>query len=189
MADRFSFGVPYSLFNWILWFFSGVVTNCSCFPLRRYVSPPSQMAHGIVTAASSNNSAQTDALIRENERLRKELEVYVEKAARLQKVREEGGAMAHRGCGSHKGNSLLPVHVRVMRRLATSEIPVTGSLCGGGRLYLWFSHHLDCPTLCLSNMLALPQKGDKCLDTWEQSVHSGMLIHTFQLRILTAICL
>lgn len=62
------------------------------------------MAHGVITAASGNNSAQTDALMRENQRLRKELEVYVEKAARLQKVREEGGAMPHRGCGSHKGS-------------------------------------------------------------------------------------
>lgn len=62
-------------------------------PLSRYVSTQSQMAHNSITAASSNNSTQTDVLMRENERLRKELEVYVEKAARLQKVREEGGAM------------------------------------------------------------------------------------------------
>lgn len=62
-------------------------------PLHRYVSPPSQVAHGVITAASSNNSAQNDALMRENERLRRELEVYVEKAARLQKVREASGVM------------------------------------------------------------------------------------------------
>ncbi len=61
--------------------------------LSRYVSAQSQVAHNSITAASSNNSAQTDALMRENERLRKELEVYAEKAARLQKVREDGGAM------------------------------------------------------------------------------------------------
>lgn len=63
-------------------------------PLHRYVSAQSQVAHNSITAASSNNSAQTNVLMRENERLRKELEVYVEKAARLQKVREEGGAMS-----------------------------------------------------------------------------------------------
>lgn len=37
--------------------------------------------------STHNNTAQMD-LLRENERLRKELEVYSEKAARLQKVRE-----------------------------------------------------------------------------------------------------
>lgn len=57
-------------------------------PLSRYVSAQSQVAHNNNTA-STNNPAQTDVLIRENERLRKELEVYVEKAARLQKVRDE----------------------------------------------------------------------------------------------------
>lgn len=71
-------------------------------PLSRYVSPQSQVAHNgiyhavgpagseLITTASSNNSLQTDVLMRENERLRKELEVYMEKAARLQKVREDG---------------------------------------------------------------------------------------------------
>lgn len=57
--------------------------------LSRYVSAQTQVAHGSITAASSNSSAQTDVLMRENERLRKELEVYAEKAARLQKVRGE----------------------------------------------------------------------------------------------------
>lgn len=61
--------------------------------LGRYVSAQSQVAHNSIPAASSDNSAQTDVLMLENERLRKELEVYVEKAARLQKVRGEGGAM------------------------------------------------------------------------------------------------
>lgn len=53
----------------------------------RYVSAQSQAAPGSISAASGNNSAPSDALLRENERLRKELEVYAEKAARLQKVR------------------------------------------------------------------------------------------------------
>lgn len=62
-------------------------------PLSRYVSAQSQVARNTITAASSNNSVQTDMLMRENERLRKELEIYSEKAARLQKVRQEGGAI------------------------------------------------------------------------------------------------
>lgn len=57
------------------------------------MSAQSQVAHNSISTASSNNSAQSDVLMRENERLRKELEVYAEKAARLQKVREDGGAM------------------------------------------------------------------------------------------------
>lgn len=64
--------------------------NRSCLPLCRSVFPQSQVAHKSITAASGSNSPQSDVLMRENERLRKELEVYVEKAARLQKVREEG---------------------------------------------------------------------------------------------------
>ncbi len=62
-------------------------------PLSRYVSAQSKVAQSSITAAPSNNSAHADVLMRENERLRKELEVYAEKAARLQKVREEGGAV------------------------------------------------------------------------------------------------
>lgn len=44
----------------------------------------SQVAHSSIT--STCNSPQTDVLMLENERLRRELEVYMEKAARLQKV-------------------------------------------------------------------------------------------------------
>lgn len=68
--------------------------NCSCLPLCRSVFPQFQVAHNGIPAASGSNSPQSDVLMRENERLRKELEVYIEKAARLQKVREEGGAMS-----------------------------------------------------------------------------------------------
>lgn len=72
-------------------------------PLDRYVSAQPQVAHNSMyrtvspavpevfttaTSSSSNNSVQMDALMRENERLRKELEVYTEKTTRLQKVRE-----------------------------------------------------------------------------------------------------
>lgn len=48
--------------------------------------PPSQVSHNGTATAAGNNSAQNDVLMRENARLRNELEVYVEKAARLQKV-------------------------------------------------------------------------------------------------------
>ena len=51
--------------------------------LSRYVSAQSQVAHNSITAASNSS----DMLMHENERLRKELEVYTEKAARLQKVK------------------------------------------------------------------------------------------------------
>ena len=47
--------------------------------------PEVYMSHA--NPSAHNNSAQMD-LLRENERLRKELEGYSEKAARLQKVRE-----------------------------------------------------------------------------------------------------
>lgn len=65
---------------------------CVC-PLCRYVSAQSQVSNNNVAAVSGGSSAQTDMLMRENERLRKELEVHVEKSARLQKVREKGGVM------------------------------------------------------------------------------------------------
>ncbi|XP_041862795.1 angiomotin-like 2a isoform X1 [Melanotaenia boesemani] len=50
----------------------------------RFVSAQSQATHGITSASNSN-----DMLMRENERLRKELEVATEKAARLQKLELE----------------------------------------------------------------------------------------------------
>lgn len=79
-------------------------------PVNRYVSSQSQVS------PAGNDCVQTDVLMWENERLRKELEVYAEKAARLQKVRkEEGGVirepLAHRGCGSGNTKVFLPVHV------------------------------------------------------------------------------
>lgn len=57
--------------------------------LRRYVFPPTHASHNGIATAAGHNSAQNDALMRENVRLRNELEVYVEKAARLQKVRQD----------------------------------------------------------------------------------------------------
>lgn len=70
--------------------------------LYRYVFPSSQGPHnGVVSGAaadvSNSNPTQSDALMRENVRLRKELEVYVEKAARLQKVSEGAGMTIDEG--------------------------------------------------------------------------------------------
>lgn len=50
-----------------------------------HYGPEVYMSHS--NPSTHNNTAQMD-LLRENERLRKELEVYSEKAARLQKVRD-----------------------------------------------------------------------------------------------------
>ncbi|CAG5861850.1 unnamed protein product [Menidia menidia] len=52
---------------------------------HRYVSAQSQAAHNSITAASDGNAM----LMQENARLRKELEVYTEKAAKLQKLELE----------------------------------------------------------------------------------------------------
>ncbi|XP_034091584.1 angiomotin-like 2a isoform X1 [Gymnodraco acuticeps] len=53
-----------------------------------FVSAQSQVAHS-PPAAPGQNLSQTQMLMRENERLRKELEVYSEKASRLQKLELE----------------------------------------------------------------------------------------------------
>lgn len=68
-------------------FILGVFSALLLSPVCRFVSAQSQAAHNGITAASDSNSLESDALMRENERLRKELEVYTEKATRLQKVR------------------------------------------------------------------------------------------------------
>lgn len=59
--------------------------------LHRYVFPPSQVP--LAGTASSSDPTRSEVLLRENLRLQKELEVYVEKAARLQKVSKGSGGM------------------------------------------------------------------------------------------------
>lgn len=64
--------------------------SCVCV-LHRYVFPSTQVSpNGSVSATaaigSNNNSTQNDTLMQENIHLRKELEVYVDKANRLQRV-------------------------------------------------------------------------------------------------------
>ncbi|XP_022615119.1 angiomotin-like protein 2 isoform X1 [Seriola dumerili] len=88
----------------------------------RYVSAQSQAAHSGVSAASSNNSAQTDALMRENERLRKELEVYAEKAARLQKLELEIQRISEAYETLMKGSAKRETLEKTMRNKLEAEI-------------------------------------------------------------------
>ncbi|XP_030290190.1 angiomotin-like 2a isoform X2 [Sparus aurata] len=88
----------------------------------RYVSAQSQVAHNSITAASSNNSAQTDVLMRENERLRKELEVYVEKAARLQKLELEIQRISEAYETLMKGSAKRETLEKTMRNKLEAEI-------------------------------------------------------------------
>ncbi|XP_074525181.1 angiomotin-like 2a isoform X2 [Halichoeres trimaculatus] len=88
---------------------------------HRYVSAQSQVAHNSNTA-SSNNSAQADALMRENERLRKELEVYVEKAARLQKLELEIQRISEAYETLMKGSAKRETLEKTMRNKLEAEI-------------------------------------------------------------------
>ncbi|KAI3369071.1 hypothetical protein L3Q82_026033 [Scortum barcoo] len=89
---------------------------------HRYVSAQSQVAHSSITAAPSNNSAQTDALMRENERLRKELEVYAEKAARLQKLELEIQRISEAYETLMKGSAKRETLEKTMRNKLEAEI-------------------------------------------------------------------
>lgn len=85
-------------------------------------------------------------------------------------------------------------------------MPVIGSPHGGRHRYISQSFYHSYFSWCVESFLLIPAsgmscnthilhplsfkyagialKGDKYLDTWDQNVHSGMLIPTFQLRIL-----
>ncbi|XP_059197934.1 angiomotin-like 2a [Centropristis striata] len=89
---------------------------------HRYVSAQSQVAHSSITAASSNSSAQTDMLMRENERLRKELEVYIEKAARLQKLESEIQRISEAYETLMKGSAKRETLEKTMRNKLEAEI-------------------------------------------------------------------
>lgn len=176
--------------------------NCSCLPFSRSVFPQSQVPHHSITAAPSSNLPQSDVLMRENERLRKELEVYVEKAARLQKVREEGGAMS---CWLAEGVEVVKTVVSHqymsewwavsplgLYKLERDVTDIDTSQCFGFydvlRVFSTFQPPPGCSCSTSSpfsfKCAGIAMKGDKCLDTEEQSVHSGLLIPPFQLRIL-----
>ncbi|XP_019130922.2 angiomotin-like 2a isoform X2 [Larimichthys crocea] len=89
---------------------------------HRYVSAQSQVAHNNITAAFGNNSAQTDVLMRENERLRKELEVYAEKAARLQKLELEIQRISEAYETLMKGSAKRETLEKTMRNKLEAEI-------------------------------------------------------------------
>ncbi|XP_035509338.1 angiomotin-like 2a [Morone saxatilis] len=89
---------------------------------RGYVSAQSQVAHNSITAAPSNSSAQTDALMRENERLRKELDVYAEKAARLQKLELEIQRISEAYETLMKGSAKRETLEKTMRNKLEAEI-------------------------------------------------------------------
>lgn len=83
------------MFRWLDWRLDLTNRSCVCV-LHRYVFPSTQVPHnGAVSATaavgSNSNPTQSDILVQENMRLRKELEVYVEKATRLQRVSEGVG--------------------------------------------------------------------------------------------------
>ncbi|KAM7011885.1 angiomotin-like 2a isoform 2-T2 [Tautogolabrus adspersus] len=91
---------------------------------HRYVSAQSQVAHNNsnTISASSSNLAQTDALMRENERLRKELEVYAEKAARLQKLELEIQRISEAYETLMKGSAKRETLEKTMRNKLEAEI-------------------------------------------------------------------
>ncbi|KAG8003519.1 Angiomotin-like 2a [Nibea albiflora] len=89
---------------------------------HRYVSAQSQVAHNNIPAVFSNNSAQSDVLMRENERLRKELEVYAEKAARLQKLEFEIQRISEAYETLMKGSAKRETLEKTMRNKLEAEI-------------------------------------------------------------------
>ncbi|XP_060933697.1 angiomotin-like 2a isoform X2 [Limanda limanda] len=89
---------------------------------HRYVSAQSQVAHSSIPAAGSNNSAQSDVLIRENGRLRKELEVYAEKAVRLQKLELEIQRISEAYETLMKGSAKRETLEKTMRNKLEAEI-------------------------------------------------------------------
>ncbi|KAM7410520.1 hypothetical protein PAMA_001791 [Pampus argenteus] len=89
---------------------------------HRYVSAQSQVAHNSFTATASNNSVQTDMLMRENERLKKELEAYIEKAARLQKLELEIQRISEAYETLMKGSAKRETLEKTMRNKLEAEI-------------------------------------------------------------------
>ncbi|XP_033478419.1 angiomotin-like 2a isoform X2 [Epinephelus lanceolatus] len=92
------------------------------FYSQHHRSAQSQAAHNSIAAVSSNNSAQSDVLMRENERLRKELEVYTEKAARLQKLELEIQRISEAYETLMKGSAKRETLEKTMRNKLEAEI-------------------------------------------------------------------
>ncbi|XP_042370216.1 angiomotin-like 2a [Plectropomus leopardus] len=92
------------------------------FYSQHHRSVQSQAAHSSITTAPNNNSAQTEGLMRENERLRKELEVYMEKAARLQKLESEIQRISEAYETLMKGSAKRETLEKTMRNKLEAEI-------------------------------------------------------------------
>lgn len=86
---------------------------------HRHVSAQSQVVH---STALSTNSPQSEVLLRENERLRKELEVYTEKAARLQKLELEIQRISEAYETLMKGSAKRETLEKTMRNKLEAEI-------------------------------------------------------------------
>ncbi|XP_054458561.1 angiomotin-like 2a isoform X2 [Anoplopoma fimbria] len=89
---------------------------------HRYPLAQSQVAPNSIIAAPGNGSAQTDALVRENERLRKELEAHAEKAARLQKLELEIQRISEAYETLMKGSAKRETLEKTMRNKLEAEI-------------------------------------------------------------------
>ncbi|KAM9831294.1 angiomotin-like 2a [Neosynchiropus ocellatus] len=89
---------------------------------HRYVSAQSAVVHSSTPTPLNHNSVQTDALIRENERLRKELEVYTEKAVRLHKLEAEIQRISEAYETLMKGSSKREALEKTMRNKLEAEI-------------------------------------------------------------------
>ncbi|KAL6108528.1 amotl2 [Pungitius sinensis] len=89
---------------------------------HRYASAQSQVAPSSITAAPGNGSAQTAALVRENERLRMELDVHTEKAARLQKLELEIHRISEAYETLMKGSAKRETLEKTMRNKLEAEI-------------------------------------------------------------------
>ncbi|XP_056271303.1 angiomotin-like 2a isoform X2 [Pseudoliparis swirei] len=89
---------------------------------HRYPSAQSQGAPNGIVAAPGNGMAQADVLVRENERLRKELEAHAEKAARLQKLELEIQRISEAYETLMKGSAKRETLEKTMRNKLEAEI-------------------------------------------------------------------
>ncbi|XP_034385765.1 angiomotin-like 2a isoform X2 [Cyclopterus lumpus] len=89
---------------------------------HRYPSAQSQGAPNGIAAAPGNGMAQADVLVRENERLRKELEAHAEKAARLQKLELEIQRISEAYETLMKGSAKRETLEKTMRNKLEAEI-------------------------------------------------------------------
>ncbi|KAM8874542.1 angiomotin-like 2a [Spinachia spinachia] len=89
---------------------------------HRYASAQSQVSPNGITAAPGNGSGHADALVRENERLRMELDAHTEKAARLQKLELEIQRISEAYETLMKGSAKRETLEKTMRNKLEAEI-------------------------------------------------------------------